>query len=188
MASATAGWSLLLKGTPVNTLTAARILREDGHPPAEVSRLIEELGANPVPDPAISYDLYRLCEGRVMTRLSWVARMGNIGGVAGLLKAGHDPNAGDPTALMEAIGHLAEQPQAREAIVMLLTQFEGPHGRGDVNIVSARGGTALTTVARFPGSNGARIARMLLDCGADPTLGSDGKVAALREFLATHGL
>jgi ankyrin repeat protein len=112
------------------------------------------------------------------TMLTVAARALDKEAVERLLELGADPNVGDPSPLMVIGGSFGGW---RLEIAQSLVE-----AGADVNFVSSRGGTALTTVARF--TKDYVLAQYLLDCGADPTLGTPRKVEHLRKFMETNGL
>jgi len=112
------------------------------------------------------------------TMLTIAARALDKEAVERLLELGADPNVGDPSPLMELGGAYGGW---RLEIAQSLIE-----GGADVNFVSSRGGTALTTLARF--TKDYVLGQYLLDCGADPTLGTPRKVEHLRKWMETNGL
>ena len=117
-----------------------------------------------------------------ITMAGFCAFLGNGAGLDIALEAGADPDAGSPTALMQVAGHMREH-RATEAIRMADALIAAG---ADVNHVSSKGGTALTSLARFAGSPS--LAAHLIEAGADPGLGEDAKSARAVDFLEHHGL
>jgi len=127
-------------------------------------------------------------------------RRGKLEAIQSLLAAGADPGVTIPTrggshasVLMESIG-------TRHAFWPYRDYYAAAGGievvqalldaGADVNYVSQRGGTALTTVARFikHEATAADLLRRLLAAGADPDLGSPEKVAKLKRRMAELGV
>lgn len=117
-----------------------------------------------------------------LTLIGYCAMFCNVDGVRIALDAGANPGAGDPSALQQISGHCREERADDGAIIVGMLIDAG----ADPNAVSHKGGTALTSLARFAQSPS--LARVLLDAGCDPTLGRLDKVEALTKFLERHDL
>jgi hypothetical protein len=112
-----------------------------------------------------------------MTMLSYNAMVGNQAAVTILLDAGADPMAGSPNAVMELAGH--SQVWRSSSDIQILSQFI-THGV-DLNFTSEKGGTALTSLARF--ARNPLLAQALIEEGADPSLGAPHKRAMVDVLL-----
>ena len=123
---------------------------------------------------------------RHSTVLGFACERANPDGAQMLLEFGADPNAGDPSPLMNALALDASPCAVQSRIIDLLLAYGA-----DVNAVSCTGGTALITASQnaLEGTgDSADIIVRLLAAGADPALGASDKRAALNRCLASKNI
>jgi hypothetical protein len=117
-----------------------------------------------------------------MTAAAFCAFQCNERGLKVALEAGADPDAGEPTALMQVAGHVREQ-RAEEGLRMVETLLAAG---ADVNHVGLGGDTALNLLSQLARSPS--IAARLVEAGADCTAGREDKAGQTSDFVEALGI